>query len=137
MQIMLSLFFSFWQPLFSIISAVPDAAEANTKQARKQAIQQQQNTQALMQVSDKTRSILSLLANGFSRPSGASSGFNYVRGAASSLAASAGVNSSPLNPSANLDLDPSSTAKSPNPEMVNPGLILSSSINNLNLNLNH
>ncbi len=90
MQTMLSLFFPLCQPLFSIISAVPDAAEANTKQARKQAIQQQQNTQALMQVSDKTRSILSLLANGFSRPSSASSGLcsRASRMASSPLSAS-------------------------------------------------
>lgn len=66
-----------------------------------------------MQVNEKTRSILGLLANGFSKLNSSSS-FNYVRGAASSLAASAGVNSSPISTGNHNSIDDSAlSAKSP------------------------
>jgi len=75
------------------------SGSGDNNQARQQAIQQQQNATALLLTTEKTRNTLCLLANGFSKTNASSSSFNYVRGAASSLAASAGskVTSSPIS----------------------------------------
>ena len=64
--------------------------DGNTQQQRQQAVQQQQNAAAQLMTNEKIKNTLLLLANGFSRLSAPLSSFNYVRGAASSLAASAG-----------------------------------------------
>ena len=74
------------------------SGEGNSKQ-KQQAIQQQQNANALLMNNEKIKNTLMLLANGFSKLNTTSSSFNYVRGAASSLAASAGskVSSSPMS----------------------------------------
>lgn len=77
---------------FSTFSQVGggDGETSSTKQQRQHAIQQQQNALALQMTTERTKSTLMLLANGFWRPNTSTSSFNYVRGAASSLAASAG-----------------------------------------------
>lgn len=87
--------------------------------ARQQAIQQQQNAAAYLMTNEKIRNTLNLLANGFSKLNNSSS-FNYVRGAASSLAASAGskVTSSPISTNSHTNIntsidDTSLSVKSP------------------------
>lgn len=74
-------------------SGINTGLDGTEKQQRQQAIQQQQNAAAQLMMNEKIKNTIYLLANGFfklnSSYSSSSRSFNYVRGAASSLAASA------------------------------------------------
>jgi hypothetical protein len=74
--------------------------DASEKQQRQQAIQQQQNALAQQMMNEKIKNTIQLLSNGFFRLNSSASastparGFNYVRGAASSLVNNASPNTS-------------------------------------------
>lgn len=75
----------------SNLASSASGVDASEKQQRQQALQQQQNATAQQLMNEKIKNTIQLLANGFFKlntsPSRAS--FNYMRGAASTLAASA------------------------------------------------
>ena len=78
----------------SLSSASSANEAANIKQQRQQAVQQQQNAIAQALMVEKIKNTLGLLANGFNKQSGSGvafggASFNLMRGAASSLAATA------------------------------------------------